>query len=393
MPARRIRWFTTLRRWLATVVVLAVTAVAVALIWQYYVTAPWTRDGRVRVLVANVAPQVSGQIVELRMADNQVVHKGDVLYVIDPFDFKVKLDSAQSQVKMRAADLQVKRTQAERRQALSINAASVEEKQQYVGTSTMAEAQFADAQIQLAQAEVNLKRTEVRSPVDGFVTNLQLRVGDYASTGSANVSVVDMHSFWVDGYFEETKLAHICVGDEATVDLMGFAQPVIGRVESIGRGISVSDAAASTQGLPNVDPVYTWVRLAQRVPVRIQLVSVPEGSPAGERADGDGPHPRARPRRARLAKLRGRTRTRAGILPPASRRAAALRAARQRARRCPHQAADRHGGAPARALADQPGPDAGDERGSQKGGRCGRGDQGAVARRVFRCEPCWRRRA
>ena len=279
MPARRIRWFTTLRRWLATVVVLAVTAVAVALIWQYYVTAPWTRDGRVRVLVANVAPQVSGQIVELRMADNQVVHKGDVLYVIDPFDFKVKLDSAQSQVKMRAADLQVKRTQAERRQALSINAASVEEKQQYVGTSTMAEAQFADAQIQLAQAEVNLKRTEVRSPVDGFVTNLQLRVGDYASTGSANVSVVDMHSFWVDGYFEETKLAHICVGDEATVDLMGFAQPVIGRVESIGRGISVSDAAASTQGLPNVDPVYTWVRLAQRVPVRIQLVSVPEGVP------------------------------------------------------------------------------------------------------------------
>ena len=277
--ARRIRWFTTLRRWLATLVVLCVTAVAVALIWQYYVTAPWTRDGRVRVLVANVAPQVSGQIVELRIADNQIVHKGEVLYVIDPFDFKVKLDSAQSQVKMRAADLQVKRTQAERRQALSINAASAEEKQQYVGNSTMAEAQFADAQVQLAQAEVNLKRTEVRSPVDGYVTNLQLRVGDYASTGSANVSVVDMHSFWVDGYFEETKLAHLCVGDEARVELMGFAQPVIGRVESIGRGISVSDAAASTQGLPNVDPVYTWVRLAQRVPVRVQLVAVPEDIP------------------------------------------------------------------------------------------------------------------
>lgn len=164
LATRRIRWFTVLRRWLATLVVLAVTVVAVALIWQYYVTAPWTRDGRVRVLVANVAPQVSGQIVELRMADNQIVHKSDVLYVIDPLDFKVKLDSAQSQVKMRAADLQVKRTQAERRQALSINAASVEEKQQYVGTSTMAEAQFADAQIQLAQAEINLKRTKSAAP-------------------------------------------------------------------------------------------------------------------------------------------------------------------------------------------------------------------------------------
>ena len=279
MAARRIRWFFHLRRWLATLVVLAVTAVAVALIWQYYVTAPWTRDGRVRVLVANVAPQVSGQIVELRMADNQIVHKGDVLYVIDPFDFKVRVDSAQTQVKMRAADLQVKRTQAERRQSLSSLAASVEEKQQYVGTSTMAEAQFADAQVQLAQAEVNLKRTEVRSPVDGYVTNLQLRVGDYASTGSTNVSIVDMHSFWVDGYFEETKLAHICVGDEARVELMGFARPVLGRVESIGRGISVSDAAASTQGLPNVDPVYTWVRLAQRVPIRVQLVAVPPEIP------------------------------------------------------------------------------------------------------------------
>ncbi len=277
--ARRTRWFFHLRRWLATLVVVCVTAVAVALIWQYYVTAPWTRDGRVRVLVANIAPQVSGQIVELRMADNQVVHKGDVLYVIDPFDFKVRVDSAQTQVKSRAADLQVKRTQAERRQSLSSLAASVEEKQQYLGTSTMAEAQFADAQVQLAQAEVNLKRTEVRSPVDGYVTNLQLRVGDYASTGSPNVSVVDMHSFWVDGYFEETKLAHICVGDAARIELMGFAQPVIGRVESIGRGISVSDAAASTQGLPSVDPVYTWVRLAQRVPVRVQLVDVPPAIP------------------------------------------------------------------------------------------------------------------
>lgn len=277
MSGQRIRWSTRLRRWAATSVVLVVTAGAVALIYQYYVHAPWTRDGRVRVLVANVAPQVSGQIVELRVTDNQIVKKGDVLYVIDPFDFRVAVESAKNQVKLRSADLLVKRTQAERRQSLTSLAASVEEKQQFLGTATMAEAAFADAQVHLAQAEVNLKRTEVRSPVDGFITNLTLRVGDYASTSSSNISIIDSESFWVDGYFEETKLARICVGDQAQIDLIGFARPVLGHVQSFGRGISVSDAASSTQGLPNVDPVYTWVRLAQRVPVRIHIDFVPPG--------------------------------------------------------------------------------------------------------------------
>lgn len=277
MRAQRTRWTVRLRRWTATLVVLMVTAVAVALIYEYYVHAPWTRDGRVRVLVANVAPQVSGQIVELRITDNQIVKKGDVLYVIDPFDFRAKVDSAQTNLKMRAADLQVKRTQAQRRQQLTTLAASIEEKQQFVGTATMAEAQFAGAQVDLAQAQVNLKRTEVRSPVDGYVTNLTLRVGDYASTSSANISVIDAESFWVDGYFEETKLDRICVGDTVTIDLMGFHQSVLGHVQSFGRGISVSDASSSTQGLPNVDPVYTWVRLAQRIPVRVHIDTVPDG--------------------------------------------------------------------------------------------------------------------
>ena len=129
MAVRGVRWGVRLRRWAATAVVVVVTAVAVALIYQYYVTSPWTRDGRVRVLVANVAPQVSGQIVELHVVDNQVVHKGDVLYVIDPFDFRVSVDSAKAQVQSRAADLQVKQTQAQRRQSLTSLAASVEEKQ------------------------------------------------------------------------------------------------------------------------------------------------------------------------------------------------------------------------------------------------------------------------
>lgn len=264
---------------LATGLIFAAAAVAAVLIWDHYVSAPWTRDGRVRVQVANVTPQVSGQITELRIVDDQFVRRGDVLYVIDPFDFKVALQTARAQVRQRAADLQVKRVQAERRQHLSDLATTPEEQQQYVGNATQAEAAFEAAQAQEAQADVNLKRTAVTSPVEGFVTNLQMRVGDFAREGATNVSVIDSDSFWVDGYFEETKMARVCVGDAAQARLMGYAEPILGRVQSVARGISVSDAASSTQGLPNVDAVYTWVRLAQRVPVRVKIEHVPPGVP------------------------------------------------------------------------------------------------------------------
>jgi len=106
-----------------------------------------------------------------------------------------------------------------------------------------------------------------------------MRVGDYAQAGRANISVIDADSYWIDGYFEETKMAHVCVGDRAEAALMGYRDPIVGRVQSITRGISVSNAAPSTQGLPNVNPVYTWVRLAQRVPVRIRITDMPAGIP------------------------------------------------------------------------------------------------------------------
>jgi multidrug resistance efflux pump len=263
----------------ATLTILGLAVLASLVIWNTYVTAPWTRDGRIRVQVASVAPQVSGQITELRVVDNQYVHKGDVLYVIDPFDFRVALDQAKQQLAMKASDAEVKKQQAERRKKLTDLSTSPEEQQRYVGNAIQAQAAFEAARLQVAQAEVNLERTQVRSPVNGFVTNLLLRVGDYAHTGTVNVSVIDANSYWVDGYFEETKLAHICRGDLAEVQLLGYPQPILGRVDSVTRGISVSDATPSTQGLPSVDPIYTWVRLAQRVPVRIAITKVPPGVP------------------------------------------------------------------------------------------------------------------
>jgi multidrug resistance efflux pump len=263
-----------------TTLAIALVAIVMALMtWDYYVTAPWTRDGRVRVQVASVAPQVSGQITELLVGDNQYVHKGDVLYVIDPFDFEVALRVDKAQVRARAADLQVKQVQSERRQRLSDLATTPEQQQVFAGAAVQAKAAFEAAQQQAAQAEINLRRTQVRSPVNGYVTNLLMRVGDFAHQGGVNVSVIDTDSYWIDGYFEETKLARVCLGDRVEAKLMGYAEPILGHIASVTRGIGVSDAAAGTQGLPNVDPVYTWVRLAQRVPVRIAIDQVPPGTP------------------------------------------------------------------------------------------------------------------
>jgi multidrug resistance efflux pump len=266
-------------RTLATLMA-ALAAVLVSLLaWDHYLTAPWTRDGRVRVQVASVAAEISGRIKELRVADNQFVRKGDVLYVIDPFDFDVALRTSRAMLQQTAADLQVKERQSERQRKLSSLATTPEQQQISAGNAIQAKAAFEAAQNQVAQAEINLKRTEVRSPVNGYVTNLLLRAGDYARQGVTNVSIIDADSFWIDGYFEETKMARVCSGARVEAKLIGYSEPIIGHVDTITRGLSVANAAAGAQGLPNVDPIYTWVRLAQRVPVRIAIDQVPPGVP------------------------------------------------------------------------------------------------------------------
>lgn len=282
-PPLRQRWkvppaLSTAAKQLATVALALVAALVSLIAWDHYLSAPWTRDGRVRVQVASVAPEISGRIRELRVADNQFVHKGDILYVIDRFDFETALRAGKAALQQRAADSQVKELQAERQRRLS-DTTTIELEQISAGNAIQAKAAFEAAQTEVAQAEINLQRTEVRSPVNGYVTNLLLRAGDYARQGVTNVSVIDTDSFWIDGYFEETKMAHVCTGSRVEAKLMGYQAPIIGHVKTITRGLSVSNAAAGTQGLPNVDPVYTWVRLAQRIPVRIAIDKVPPGVP------------------------------------------------------------------------------------------------------------------
>ena len=209
-----------------------------------------------------------------------IVHQGDVLYVIDPFDFQVALDTSQGAIASEKPP--ICRSSGCRRSGGSTSPISPRHRRSSSyssATPSRRRPTFDAAQQQVAQADINLKRTQVRSPVNGYVTNLLLRVGDYANAGTTNISVIDADSYWIDGYFEETKMAHVCIGDRAEAALMGYRDPIVGRVETVTRGISVSNAAPSTQGLPSVDPVYTWVRLAQRVPVRIRITNVPAGVP------------------------------------------------------------------------------------------------------------------
>ena len=227
-PSRATLFARKMLKTAATLLILALAVLAALVIWDSYVTAPWTRDGAVRAQVASIAPEVSGQITEVRVVDNQFVHQGDVLYVIDPFDFQVALDTAKAQLRQKAADLQVKTREADRRLHLSDLATTAEEQQQFTGAATQAQAAFDSAQQQVAQADINLKRTQVRSPVNGYVTNLLMRVGDHAHVGVTNISVIDADSYWIDGYFEETKMAHVCVGDRAEAVLMGYRDPIMG---------------------------------------------------------------------------------------------------------------------------------------------------------------------
>ncbi len=272
IPRRRLRVVPLL----ITLVVIAVAVVLGRAMWDAYMGAPWTRDGTVRAYVVTMAPEVSGRIVQLPVAANQSVQKGDLLMVIDPTNYKIAVNLAEAAMQQAQANMQNAEREAQRRQELTNLAVTVEEKQTYASTAVAAQAQYQQAVANLDQARVNLERTEIRSPVNGWVTNLLAQLGDYANIGQNEISIVDADSFWVDGYFEETNIGPIRVGDPASVKLMGYNQILRGHVDSIARGINVANAQPNGEGLATVNPIFTWVRLAQRIPVRIHIDQVPD---------------------------------------------------------------------------------------------------------------------
>ena len=262
---------------LVTLAAVALAAVAAWQAWQYYMGAPWTRDGTVRAYVVKIAPEVAGQIVQLPIADNQFVHKGDLLMLIDPRNYTIAVRQAEATVEQTRATSENANAEMTRRLKLSDIAVTMEERQTYVSQAATAEATYQSALANLEQARINLKRTQVRSPVNGYVTNLTAQLGDYANVGDLQLSVVNSDSYWVDAYFEETALDRIHKGDAATIKLMGYSPLLRGRVQGLARGINVPNATPDASGLASVNPIFTFVRLAQRVPVRVHIDEVPEG--------------------------------------------------------------------------------------------------------------------
>jgi multidrug resistance efflux pump len=325
--------FRTLRV-LLTLFAVGLAALLTWRVWDLYMGAPWTRDATVRAYVVTMAPEVAGRIVSLPIVDNQYVRKGALLVEIDPTDYRIAVTQAeatvqqieanvqnidaqmgvqqaqiaasQAQVEQAEAALVFGKQQAARYQHLAQQGyGTVQNAQQWTSQQSQqeaalrsgqaslqlaqrqvvalnaqrrsAEANLAQAKAQLHQTQVNLERTRLLAPVNGYVTNLLAQLGNYVNVGVTTISLVNADSFWIDGYFEETILAPIRVGDPAQIKLMGYSEVLRGHVDSIARAINVSNAQPNDQGVATVNPIFTWVRLAQRIPVRIHVDHVPPG--------------------------------------------------------------------------------------------------------------------
>lgn len=244
-------------------------------LWNYYMYSPWTRDARVRADIVTIAPDVSGAVVGLSVKDNQRVSVGDLLMQIDPERYDVALEQAKAVLETRKQQLNLRQHEASRRARLGPQAISAELRENSQISAQIALAEYHQAQAEVKQAELNVSRSRLLATRNGYITNLQLAEGNYVNTGQPVLALVDEDSYYVQAYFEETKLPKIAVGDEVEIWLMSYQHPLKGHVQSISRGITDRNASPDTQLLANVEPTFNWVRLAQRIPVRIQLDEMP----------------------------------------------------------------------------------------------------------------------
>jgi len=243
-------------------------------LWQHYEVEPWTRDGRLKAYVVQVAPDVTGQVTKVYVHDNEQVKAGDPLFDLDRARFELALRQSEAQVT--AAQAALGQTARENKRNTELDdLVSAETREQGQTRGDQARAALAQAIVNRDLATLNLARTRVTAAVNGAVTNLELREGSYATAARPVMALVDSGSFYVEGYFEETKLPGIALGDRVDITLMGARDTIHGRVESVATGIADRDRSMGANMLPNVNPTFNWVRLAQRVPVRIALDPVP----------------------------------------------------------------------------------------------------------------------
>jgi multidrug resistance efflux pump len=268
-------------RYLVTLGAVAVAGYTVSVMFEEYLFHPWTRDGHVRAQVVRITPRISGPIVELPIKDNQAVRKGDLLFKIDPRTYALAVEQAEAKLKQARASALVSLDQATRARDLHNRDKGAISEQALVRKENNLLVSNADvdvAQANLHTARLDLEFTEVRAPVDGYVTNLKLRYGTQTVANQPALALIDSNSFWVYGYFKETQIRNVRFGNKAAVKLMTYPdQPLDGVVDSIGWGISRQDGQSDADLLPTVNPTFDWIRLAQRIPVRIRLTRIPEG--------------------------------------------------------------------------------------------------------------------
>ncbi|HEL3823756.1 TPA: biotin/lipoyl-binding protein [Stenotrophomonas maltophilia] len=261
-------------RWSATLTVCALAVIAALSIWNRYEMRPWTRDGRVRADVVRVASDMGGLVTQVLVHDNQRVSAGQLLLVLDQPRFAAALEKADAAVSSARATLALARRESTRDNALGSLVASETRERNAAKVDTELAA-LAQARAEQRVAQLNVQRTEVRATTDGIITNLDLHAGDYLQPGAQALALIDTHSLRIEGYFEETKLTCITEGDAAVARLMGDTRDVRGHVDSIAAGIADDQRSSTHNLLPAVAPTYTWVRLAQRIPVRIRIDDAP----------------------------------------------------------------------------------------------------------------------
>ncbi|MGO3570600.1 MAG: efflux RND transporter periplasmic adaptor subunit [Serratia grimesii] len=272
----RERTVVLLRPALTLIAVLA----ALWVLWQlylYYTYAPQTRDGKIRADVVPLATDVSGKVDTVHIHDNQVVHKGQLLLTLDKVRLRNALEQADAAVERASVQLASSRRENQRYQALQ-SAISQQERDNHRDAQSLAKANLDQALADQALARINLQRADLYAPVDGVITNFSLRPGAYATAGQPIMALVDSNSFYIAGYFEETKLGQIQNGDKVIIRVMGEQRPLYGHVDGLSAGINDSERTTATGNLlANVNPTFSWIRLAQRIPVRVAIDEVPSG--------------------------------------------------------------------------------------------------------------------
>ncbi|MCO8163363.1 efflux RND transporter periplasmic adaptor subunit [Pseudomonas sp. 21LCFQ010] len=265
----------TLGRVVLTLIVVALASVLVWRMVMYYMFAPWTRDGHIRADIVQIAPDVSGLIQQVQVRDNQQVSKGQVLFSIDQDRFKLALRQAQATAAERQETWQQAQRENRRNRSLG-NLVSREQLEESQSKEARALSALNEARVSVDAAQLNLDRSVIRSPVDGYLNDRAPRPHEFVTAGRPVLSLVDAASYHIDGYFEETKLDGIHIGSKVDIRVVGDNARLTGHVVSMVAAIEDRDRTSSSNLLPNVNPAFSWVRLAQRIPVRIAFDQVPE---------------------------------------------------------------------------------------------------------------------